>query len=539
MAVPLPSRPVLRVLSIEDPRDDLLAVELRRQGFDIQFEQVATREQFTAALDRQPWDVILSEFALPGLAVRDAIRILRQRRIDTPFLVVSNAVGEEKAVDAMRAGAHDFIFRRSLSRLGPAIEREIEEAANRRERRRAELFIGDLNRDLQRRVVELQTLFNLVPVGIAITETPDCRFIRANPAFERMLDVAPASNISMSVPADERPPFRILIGGKEVPADLLPIQRATRGEIINGQEIEFIRADGLTLKFLAAAVPLLDENGRPRGAVGAFADITEMKHAESMLRNSERLASVGRLAATIAHEINNPLEAVTNVLYLLERTPNMPPYGAELIAIAQKEMQRIALIVKQTLGFHRDTVSPVRISVADLIDEVISLYQRKLDSAGITVHRDFRSRGEIEAYAGELRQVFANLLINAADALGKSGNLTIRVHDEIRRDDPERRNKRRPAERRVRGIRIVFADTGPGIAAEHRKRLFEPFFTTKGEKGTGLGLWVSQGIILKHGGRLQMRSSTGPSLHGTVFSIYLPTTAARPASQPPAAAAGE
>jgi signal transduction histidine kinase/CheY-like chemotaxis protein len=530
---------MLRVLSIEDSPDDLIARELRQQGFDLQFEQVENRDDFVAALDRQPWDIILSEFGLPGLSVRDAIAILRRRHIDAPFLVVSNAIGEQKAIDAMRAGAQDFIFKRSLGRLVPAIEREIEESANRRERRRAELFIGDLNRDLQRRVAELQTLFNLVPVGIAITETSDCRFIRANPAFERMLDVEPSSNISLSAPPGQRPSFRILIGGIEVAPDLLPIQRAARGEIVNGQEIAFVRSDGVTLKFLASAVPLLDEAGHPRGAVGAFADITEMKHAEVMLRNSERLASVGRLAATMAHEINNPLEAVTNVLYLLERTPGMPAYGTELVSIAQKEMQRIALIVKQTLGFHRESVSPTRLSVVELIDEVVSLYRRKLDSTGIHIDRDFRSRGEMEGYAGELRQVFANLLINAADAIGHSGNISIRVYDTTSRVWPERRRQPRPEDRPQRGVRVIIADNGPGIPIEHHRRLFEPFFTTKGEKGTGLGLWVSQGIVLKHGGKLQMRTSTRPGRTGTVFSIYLPAVAARPAEAKNPMAAGE
>lgn len=534
MSQPLPIRPLLRVLFLEDTPDDLAARALRRQGFDLQVEQVRGREPFAEALDRQPWDVVLSEFSPPGLTLQQAVGLLRERHLDTPFIVVSSAVDEEKAVEAMRAGAHDFIFKNSLGRLGPAIEREIDEAANRRERRRAELFIGDLNRDLQRRVVDLQTLFNLVPVGIAITETSDCRFIRANPAFERMLGVAPSSNISLSVPFDQRPPFRILIGGEEVPPEMLPIQRAAHGETVNGQEVEFVRDDAVTLKFLASAVPLLDESGRPRGAVGAFADITEMKLAERMLRNSERLASVGRLAATIAHEINNPLEAVTNVLYLLERTPGMPAYGTELVGIAQKEMQRISIIVKQTLGFHRESVSPARVSVSDLLDEVISLYQRKLDAAGIHIQRDYRSRGEIDAYAGELRQVFTNLIINAADAIGRGGRIRVRVYDVARRASPERR--RVP---RADGIRVLVADSGPGIPAENRRRLFEPFFTTKGEKGTGLGLWVSQGIVVKHGGRLQMRSSTRPGCSGTVFSIFLPADASQPAASGLPIAVGE
>ena len=536
MSTAQPIRPLLRVLSLEDARDDRVARELGRQGFDLQIEQVSGRESFAEALSRQSWDVIVSELPPPGLTLQQAIGMLREREIDTPFIVVSSAFGEDKAVEAMRAGAHDFVFKNSLGRLVPAIEREIDEAANRRERRRAELFIGDLNRDLQRRVIELQTLINLVPVGIAITETPDCRFIRANPAFERMLGVAPASNISISVPFAERPPFRIRIGGEEALAEVLPIQRAARGETVTGQEVEFERDDGLVMKFLASAVPLLDESGRPRGAVGAFADITEMKNAERVLRNSERLASVGRLAATIAHEINNPLEAVTNVLYLLERTPGMPASGTELVSIAQKEMQRISMIVKQTLGFHRETVTAMRVSIADLLDEVISLYQRKLDSAGIHVERDYRSRGEIEAYAGELRQVFANLLINAADAIGKGGRIVLRVSDVGKH--PGARRSRSAHAPLQRGVRVIIADTGPGIANESRRHLFEPFFTTKGEKGTGLGLWVSQGIVVKHGGRLQMRSSTRAGRSGTVFSVYLPAVA-RAAVAGPRLAVGE
>jgi signal transduction histidine kinase len=217
------------------------------------------------------------------------------------------------------------------------------------------------------------------------------------------------------------------------------------------------------------------------------------------------------LAATIAHEINNPLEAVSNLLFLLNAHASIDPAGREYVNMAQQELDRIAHIVKQTLGFYREARSPVPVQLTELIDNVLDLYARKLSSKAIRLNKQYDSPGAVEAFPGEMRQVFSNLIVNALDATAHGGTLRLHVYPGCDWRDPNRR-----------GIRVVVADTGIGISAEHRRHIFEPFFTTKGEKGTGLGLWVSYGIVRKHNGTLRVRSSIRPGRTGTAFSIFLP-----------------
>jgi signal transduction histidine kinase/ActR/RegA family two-component response regulator len=505
----------LRVLLIEDSEDDalLLTRELRRQGYDAQVRRVARQQEMIAALDEGPWDVVLSDYYLPSFDIATALELLRQRHLDVPFIIVSASVGERKAVDAMRHGAHDYVMKDALGRLGPAIEREMSDADNRRERRRAEHYIGELNRDLQLRLSELQTLLDIVPIGIAIAADADADRIRINRRLADLLGVPADVNASPNDRNVDRPPLRYLVNGRELRPEELPVHRAAReGRAVDHFELEAVRPDGTSAHLLGSAVPLHDGQKNVRGAVGAFMDITERRATEAALRNSEKLATVGRLAATIAHEINNPLEAVTNVLYLLGRTPDLPPAAAQYVTIAQQELTRIASIVKQTLGFYRDTTTPILIQLTEVLDGVLGLYDRRIRGQGIRVERRYETEGDVFAFPGEIRQVFSNLIVNAIEALPLRGRLWLHVYEAADPHDPERH-----------GVRIVIADNGPGIAEEARARLFEPFFTTKGEKGTGLGLWVSQGIIRKHDGNIRMRSSTRPGASGTVFSIFLPS----------------
>lgn len=505
----------LRVLLVEDSADDaqLLERELCRQGFAPTVERVASAAQMIAALRRQPWDVVLSGHSLPCFSPEEVVRTVQQQGGDLPVLVVGGPMGEERAVDVMRSGTADWIAGNRLARLGAVIERELQEVENRRQRRQAEGLIFELKGDLQRRVTEFETLLNVIPIGIAVAEDPQCRSIRANPAFARMLGTRPDANISLSTPLAERPPYHLFRpGGEEIPAAQLPMQVAARdGQEVGNQELEVVTADGRRTIIYGSASPLFDEQGQPRGSVGAFVDVTAMKSAEATLRSTEKLAVVGRLTATIAHEINNPLEAVGNILYMLKSMPGVPPRGLEFIGVAQQELERIAGIVRTTLGFYREPTQPVPVKLQELLASILSLYERKLAAAGVQVQREFRVSGEVIGFPGELRQVFTNLVVNAADALlGRSGRLRLRLV--AARDRTTGRC----------GSRVTVADNGPGIPDQHLNRLFEPFFTTKGEQGTGLGLWVTQGIVNKHGGSIRARSCTRTGRSGTVFSVFLP-----------------
>lgn len=244
-------------------------------------------------------------------------------------------------------------------------------------------------------------------------------------------------------------------------------------------------------------------------------EMAQNQQAEAALRQSEKLAVAGRLAASITHEINNPLEAVTNLLYLIETSESLDDVK-KYVALASEELKRVAEITAHTLNFHRQPINPVLVSIPEVLDSVLTLYRQRLKSSGISVERDYGHVPLVLGMSGELRQLFANIIGNAADAMRSGGTLRIRVKAQkgIFHDRP--------------GVRVTVADTGCGIDAKHIRKIFEPFFSTKGNTGTGLGLWVSSSIIDKHDGNIQVRSSTNPEKCGTVFSIFLPSDHAKP-----------
>ncbi len=248
------------------------------------------------------------------------------------------------------------------------------------------------------------------------------------------------------------------------------------------------------------------------GIIVFFRDITEQKQAAAALIQTEKLAAVGRLASSIAHEINNPLEAVTNLLYLSEHVAETPA-AKTYLAAAQQELARVSNIATQTLRFHRQSTNPRETSLEDILENVLTLFQGRIGTANITVERQYRTSRKIVAFAGDLRQVFANLVSNALDATRRGDRIVIRLRDSYACDGKQ-------------GVRVIIADTGVGMSAETRRRLFEPFFTTKSATGTGLGLWVSSDILQNHRARVRVRSRQSNDRHGTVFSIFFPLNAA-------------
>lgn len=238
----------------------------------------------------------------------------------------------------------------------------------------------------------------------------------------------------------------------------------------------------------------------------------ELDRAAGMLRENQKLITVGRLAASIAHEINNPLESVTNLLYLLGEEKGLPTTAQNYLALAQRELERVGQISRQTLNFSRETMTPVRTRLDELMEEVLSLYSRRIAEKNIRVERQYECGNEVLVFPGEMRQVLSNLITNAVEASSMRGRLRIRI-----------RNTRSWSDHGVQGVRISVGDNGSGIEPAVQRRLGEAFFTTKGQRGTGLGLWVTRSIIQRYGGEIQLRSSTASGRHGTVFSIFLPT----------------
>src|SRR6267154_535889 len=289
------------------------------------------------------------------------------------------------------------------------------------------------------------------------------------------------------------------------------LQQALAGEGEYETEYRTTFPDGSLHWIRARGRAIFDKAGRPERMLGVGIDITSNKLAEDALRKSEKLAAAGRLAATIAHEINNPLEAVTNLLYLLRLNDQWDDQARSYVSQAEHELARIAHVARQTLGFYRDTTSLRLMDLAKIVEEALFLYLPRIQAKGIHLSREYDEGVQVTGLAGEIRQVISNLVANAIDALPDQGDLRIRVHH-----SKELNNSNRP------GGRIVIADTGSGISPEHRTKLFEPFYTTKQDVGTGLGLWVSREIVQKHGGSISLHSCVAPGRSGTVFSIFLP-----------------
>jgi PAS domain S-box-containing protein len=248
------------------------------------------------------------------------------------------------------------------------------------------------------------------------------------------------------------------------------------------------------------------------GMVGTIQDITARKTHDSSLLQSEKLAATGRLAATIAHEINNPLEAVTNLIYLSRTDPEIPAAVRALLETADSELARVSQIAQQTLGFYRDTTRPVEIDLNQLLQSVADLFARKMVASKIVCDLDLEPSLSIRGLQGEIRQVFSNLVVNAIDA----------------HNHPSRSGRIRIRGRHLRGSRsgvsILICDEGAGIPQHVRERVFSPFFTTKPKIGTGLGLWVTRGFVEKQGGHIRFRSCT-EARSGTIFRVVLPCAA--------------
>lgn len=275
-------------------------------------------------------------------------------------------------------------------------------------------------------------------------------------------------------------------------------------------EYRVIFPDG-SVHWLEARGQTIVIGNTPVRMLGVVLDITSRKLVESALRRSEKLAATGQLAASIAHEINNPLAAVTNVLYILRTHPELSDKLMEHVKTGERELARVIHITRQTLAFYREFSRPVLTSVSGLLEEVFSVYSRKIEEQNAYIEKAFDDVEDLRAFPGELRQVFSNLVLNALESLPGPGTVSIRV-------------RRATKPNGQAGIRVTVADNGTGIAPENLPKIFEPFFTTKESKGTGLGLWVSLGIVQKHEGSIRVRSSVREGRHGTCFSVFLPYT---------------
>ncbi len=300
------------------------------------------------------------------------------------------------------------------------------------------------------------------------------------------------------------------------PDDLPRIEKAIAHTLKQGgeysEEYRLVQADGTIRWVIAQGHVLLSSTGEAIRFPGVATDITDRKRAEEVLRESEKLIAVGRLASSIAHEINNPLESVTNLLYLASTCDQeLPVEIQDHLETAQIELRRVSAVVSQTLRFHKQTTNPLHVTCEDLIGGALKIYQGRIANSSVRVEKRKRAKQSITCFEGEIRQVLNNLIGNAIDAMHPAGGrLLLRSRDATQWKTGQK------------GLMITVADTGLGIHPAVRKKIFDAFFTTKGISGTGLGLWVSKEIIERHHGDLKVRSRQGDSGNGTVFTMFLP-----------------
>jgi len=493
----------------------------------------------------------------------------------------------------------------------------------------AEEKIRHLNSQLEQRIVELETIMQVLPVGVAVAHDPECRNVTANQALSAIVGAAPGENISRNSDRAGAQIYDLYQNGKVLAAEDMPIQRsiATAKPVAIVEMEIHRRSDGKTIPAMGSASPLFDSDGRVRGSVAAFFDLSERKkmenllreradlldlaseaifvrdmsgtlrywnsgaealygwrrdevlgksvhrllqtrfpvdleilesslaneghwegnlihttrdgrevvvasrhalkeatstvleinrditaqlRAEEALRKTEKLAAMGRVAGIIAHEINNPLESITNAFYLLRNHPSLDEEARYFAQLGEEELTRVCHITRQTLGFYRESQHPVDVSISGLLDEVLDLQTRKLQLDRIALDKKYLTAATIRGFPVELRQVFFNLIGNAIQAMPEGGKLRIRLGE--RWSEKARRNE----------LYVSVCDTGSGVRPEHAKHLFEPFFSTKSSKGTGLGLWISKGIVEKHEGTIQFRSMPFRGGNMTSFRVVLP-----------------
>ena len=367
--------------------------------------------------------------------------------------------------------------------------------------------IRDVLAELAEEREVLQAMLDSLPVGVVFAKASG-EIVRANRRLEQIVrhPMIPTHDLESHGQWVAFHP-----DGRRVSSQEFPLPRAiASGQSIPAEEYLYQRGDGTRGWVSLAASPVLNESGEVTGGVLALADIDQEKRSEAALIQNEKLAAVGRLAASISHEINNPLEAVTNLLYLARQDKLITAEAKHFLDLADGELQRVSQIVSHTLQFHRQATKPREITVEKLLEPALGLYTGRLNNAGVRLEQRHAPTEPIVCHDGEIRQVLNNLIGNAIEAMKLGGRLLIRSRESHSWNTG------------MRGVRITVADTGHGMDNRTAARIFEAFYTTKGINGTGLGLWITKGIVDKHQGSIHVRSSSGPGPSGTVFSLFLP-----------------
>jgi signal transduction histidine kinase len=355
--------------------------------------------------------------------------------------------------------------------------------------------------EAERQHAEIETVYRTAPIGLALFDIPDFRYLRLNDRQAAFFGLRPDQIVGKTL--TEMAPIE---GLREL------FEQVARGEPVINYPLEgTLVTDPEEHRYWTVSYfPVYAPDGSIQAITAASLEITQQKKAQMALLESEKLAVVGRLASSIAHEINNPLESVTNLLYLARTSDDLTEVHG-FLDTAERELRRASAITSQTLRFHKQSTAPRAVTPAEIFDSVLSVYHGRIVNADVTIERHDAVDRPVRCFDAEIRQVLSNLVNNALDAiLDQRGRLILRSREGTNWANGEP------------GVFFTIADTGAGMSPHTLSRIFTPFFTTKGITGTGLGLWVSQEIVSRHRGLLHVRSNQRPDTHGTVFTLFLP-----------------
>ncbi len=499
---------VLRILFVEDSEDDaeLLIAELRRAGRRVECKRVQDARSMRDALDRAAWDVIISDWSIPGFGATSALELLHERGLDIPFIIASGTIGEESAVDALRAGAHDFVLKDKPVRLLHAIDREVRDARVRAAKRQAE-------EDLRASEGRYRSLFDHSPLPMWVFDRDTLAFLAVNEAAVRHYGFSRDEFAAMTLedirPAEDLPDFRAHL----------------RGECDERTLWRHVKKDGSTIDVDVRAHDV-DFRGSPARLVVAN-DVTTrlrteeaLRRSEDQLRQAQKLEAIGSLAGGVAHDFNNMLSVILSYTSLLLGELQDDDPRRDDIQEVKRAGERASELTRQLLAFSRQQVLQPR--VVDLNRVVLGMDKMLHRLLGADIELSFLTShrvGKVLADAGQIEQVLLNLAVNARDAMPAGGKLTIEsANVEL---DPAYAEQHIGV---VPGAYVMVAvtDTGVGMDRATQARIFEPFFTTKAQgKGTGLGLSTVFGIVKQSGGHIWVYSEVG---RGTTFKMYLPRT---------------
>jgi len=484
-----------RILNVDDTEAKRYVTSrtLRNAGFEV-IEANTGQECLEVAVAEHP-DLVVLDVLLPDLHGFEVCHRLKSdpRTRNIPVLHLSASFtrpedrvkGYDQGADAYMSQPVDpaeFVATiKSLLRMVDA-ERQLRDSQERFDLAQQKVNLGSW---------EWNIATDQITWSNALASLHGIEDVSSFPSFEQWLQL---------VHADDREMIRSAL------------RAALAGEKDYDVEFRTIRPDGSAQWVAARAALFRDVSGKPVRMLGISLDVTNRKRSEEAIKETQRLVGAGRMAASVAHEINNPLAAVVNIIYLLRNNKSLDADAATLVEWADRELSRVAYIVSQTLGFYRQSDRPAAVNVREAVLDVFELLKKKLETSSIEAYTSFECEGIIHGHYTEVRQVISNLVINALEAMPQNGKLCVKV-------SPSRDWKRHGAP----GVRLYVHDNGSGIPPSARSSIFEPFFSTKSDKGTGLGLWVIRSIVEKYGGSIHMRTSVGKCA-GTSFSVFLPTT---------------